>query len=1630
MHPIDSGWFYGYIPSNSMFNFELPLVRRLCLALVSLVVLAGFVAVCPAQIPAFPGAEGAGAYAVGGRYGDVYHVTTLSSSATTPGSFYYGIANTPAAGRTIVFDLSGYIHIGGTYNLNKPKITIAGQTAPGDGIGFKDGTFNIVANDIIIRNIRFRDGNSADAVDLGNNSNIIMDHCDVMLSHDENLSSFGTPPDNFTFQWCMNSWGMETHSCGGLWDQNHATCHHSLWSHNHTRNPKARPALLDWVNNVTFDWDIGFIMGDSSSAANWNANVRGCYFVSPPGNTHSVALEKAGLQSNGQPNFHLYLDDCAMDGDGDGGLSVSKTGYALASGSYGTNATPFVNPGIPVTRDDYLTAYKKVLSAAGPLRMDADPAISLRDELNTILYNNVVQQKRFHVNSPTKTGASNGGFGTLNSSPAPADTDHDGMPDFWESSLGSNANLDDHTNPVPAAAFVPAGCTLLEEYLQFLMLPHGKVAKSTAPVLTALDVDLHKYTVGFTNRLPVTYTFSSVTNGTVTLTNGHVAHFVPPTNFFGRARFDFTVTDGEGSTWKQTFAVLVSSVALPRDLLWQGDGAANNFDTNAMTFLFGTNLTAYSSGDNVTFDNTGANSPGVNITGVLTPGSLTIDAAKNYTLGGSGTLGGTMSLRQSGGGTLIVNNANTFSGNVTIADSTLQLNNGGSVGSGTVTLQSGTLVNNWATGTQPGFANPFVIPDGETGTIYMGNRIALHTGAFTGGGTLNLVAQTTVARDDFKGNAGGLTGTVNILGSGTLRMFANGGAFGGFDNALTVFSSPVHMDFNDNSGGNTFFFGALAGTNTSAVLGNTSAGGAATLQIGALNTDTTFAGQFQSTANLVKIGTGTLTLSGNSSHTGTTTVSNGTLLVTGNFGNSPVTVVNGGTLQGTGFLGGGMTALAGGKISPGLGTSSFGTLTTSNNVTLNSSANLYFDLSGSPGGANDKITMRGGLLTMGNPQNYLFTLTDHALGAGTYDLIDGGTNTSANGVGFVSNLPGGTRQTLALQRPANNNGQCYVRLSVTGSAASLLWHGTNGSAWDLSTTANWLNGGGADKFFNLDSVSFDDTSTNGTVTVSPNTGNVQPAFLVVSNNTRAYTINGGGLAGLMTLVKNGSGMLVLSPFVVSPTTAVVFNSATVTVNSTNGIAPGQAVSGPHIPSGTTVVSLVNSTNVLLSQAADASGTYTISFCAVNSFSGGTIVNGGTLQLVSNPFGGGVGPISLNGATLYLNNIGTGTTLTCAGTNTLQTSGQPYADFSLQGSGVLNLNIGGGGVFSPGGDWGGFSGTINFMTGNWMRELDPTAFGSASAVWNFGNTGGLYNKSGGATISLGAVFGGSGAALSGASTAPAALTTFVIGGINTNSVFGGTISDGGAAGTALVFKGPGSLALTGNNTYSGNTTVKAGTLFVNTTVGSATGSGDVLVASGATLGGSGNIAGLATLADGATLAPGNGAGTLKINEGLVLGSGAIMNFELGTVSDQVIVTHDLSLAGTLNITNLAGFGVGAYTLFSCGGALSLGAVTLGAKPAGYHYSINTNTPGTLILIVAPTLPSKFARPRLSGSHLVLSGTNGIPLGMYYLLTSTNVALPLVNWARVLTNTFDASGDFAITNTIGPSAPQSYYRLQLQ
>ncbi len=175
-----------------------------------------------AQVPAFPGAEGFGAYATGGRGGDVYTVTNLNSSGA--GSLFEGLTTIPAAGRTIVFAVAGQIHLAGgiATRITANKLTIAGQTAPGDGILLKDGTVRISGDDIVIRHLRFRHGkygSGGDCIDLDSGSmNAILDHISMSFSTDENISSYSSPPENLTLQWSLNTWGLESHSAGGLWD--------------------------------------------------------------------------------------------------------------------------------------------------------------------------------------------------------------------------------------------------------------------------------------------------------------------------------------------------------------------------------------------------------------------------------------------------------------------------------------------------------------------------------------------------------------------------------------------------------------------------------------------------------------------------------------------------------------------------------------------------------------------------------------------------------------------------------------------------------------------------------------------------------------------------------------------------------------------------------------------------------------------------------------------------------------------------------------------------------------------------------------------------------------------------------------------------------------------------------------------------------------------------------------------------------------------------------------------------------------------------------------------------------------------------------------------------------------------
>jgi pectate lyase len=545
-----------------------PLMRRILVGQAACLICAS------AEIPAFPGAEGFGANATGGRGGDVYVVTNLDSSG--PGSFYQGVTTIPSSGRTIVFAISGEIHLAGGIKtrITGNKLTIAGQTAPGDGILLRDGTLRISGDNIVLRHLRFRhgkEGSGGDCIDLDSNcENAILDHVSMAFGTDENISSFKRPPDNLTMQWSLNAWGLETHSCGGLWDQNHATCHHSLWAHNHTRNPKARPGgLLEWTNNVTFDWDIGFIMGDSDTPADWKANVVGNYFICPPGNIRKTPLEKAHLSRDGKPNFSVHVSNNLHDMDGDRKLNGIDRGWDIVGG------TPFIEGKDPkgnYTRldkpvsgsgalaiDDPLTAYKKVVSQAGALRLDGSFREGVRDEVDARLIEDVTELRRNHITRESDLkGVSNKGFGKFSTTKTLPDGDEDGMPDVWEAALRWNPRSKDYSEEVHGASFfpegTPSGYTALEEYLHFKSVPHLFVAKGA---VTRPEIDLSRYTAGFANAPK--FTISNITAGTAIQggPGGKLVRFTAG-NTGGRGGFLFTVTDADGSKWTQQFAICVT----------------------------------------------------------------------------------------------------------------------------------------------------------------------------------------------------------------------------------------------------------------------------------------------------------------------------------------------------------------------------------------------------------------------------------------------------------------------------------------------------------------------------------------------------------------------------------------------------------------------------------------------------------------------------------------------------------------------------------------------------------------------------------------------------------------------------------------------------------------------------------------------------------------------------------------------------------------------------------------------------------------------------------------------------------------------------------------------------------------
>jgi autotransporter-associated beta strand protein len=399
---------------------------------------------------------------------------------------------------------------------------------------------------------------------------------------------------------------------------------------------------------------------------------------------------------------------------------------------------------------------------------------------------------------------------------------------------------------------------------------------------------------------------------------------------------------------------------------------------------------------------------------------------------------------------------------------------------------------------------------------------------------------------------------------------------------------------------------------------------------------------------------------------------------------------------------------------------------------------------------------------------------------------------------------------------------------------------------------------------------------------------------------------------------------------------------------------------------------------------------------------------------------GSGPIALGNSTLTFQQgsvSSSNTPVSIVAASTLAfTSGNNTLNGALNGTSTLTLGLPLSTILSLQGDCSGFTGTLAITSSGTLRFNQGTnEWGDANAAFDTGASGTIDNRSSAnITIFLGGLTGGSGSKLQGSSQAGPGVDTYVIGGLNSNTTFYGTIANGTSGATphsvAVTKIGTGTFALSGNNSYSGGTTVSNGTLMVNTSAGSGTGTGPVTVISGATLGGGGIVGGPVTV--NGTLMPGNGVGTLAISNSLVLNAGAVLQYALGTNSDRTVVRDNLTLDGTLNVTDAGGFASGTYALFSYGGTLttngSASSLAIGTTPdpsLGYAVDISSNGYVRLIVGVANSPVAEFSGSPTSGV---------VPLMVTFTDSSTGS----------ITNRFWTFGDGATTNTTAGSLAHTY------
>lgn len=419
--------------------------------------------------PAFFGAEGEGMYARGGRGGDVYHVTTRANAGA--GSLRAGVSGNGA--RTIVFDVGGYIDLTSPLTITRSNLTIAGQTAPGDGITIRGYQVQIDANHVIVQHLRFRSGDllkatrtregfTEDSLTI-RGDDVIVDHVSASWGIDENLSA-ASSFDDVTVQYSIISEGLHRtrlwhgeydadhpgHSMGGLYKPSAGNAsislHHNLYAHNNNRNPAVgsyddtQRIRADIRNNVIYNCpSMGYTSGRSERL---EINYVGNYAVFGPSSDSSSMF-----RCNANNDVRIYQADNRRDRNRNGVFDGRDDGWLAIPGDRSQRSTPFTFR--PVTTHAPNDAIQLVLANAGARPWS-------RDAVDDRVVLSVSNDTGDVIDSQSEVG----GYPALDRGTRVVDTDRDGMPDDFERIYGTNPNRADDDGDIDGD-----GYTNLERYL-------------------------------------------------------------------------------------------------------------------------------------------------------------------------------------------------------------------------------------------------------------------------------------------------------------------------------------------------------------------------------------------------------------------------------------------------------------------------------------------------------------------------------------------------------------------------------------------------------------------------------------------------------------------------------------------------------------------------------------------------------------------------------------------------------------------------------------------------------------------------------------------------------------------------------------------------------------------------------------------------------------------------------------------------------------------------------------------------------------------------------------------------------------------------------------------------------------